>query len=104
MMIALEIHLQGDGSLNEMVAGKTINAAADDAVLHVSRLPNATARGLSSVALAFELKDGSIAFIETTAALFINAANAVRVADEVAASHAAARLSGSDTDSTTAQE
>lgn len=73
-MIALRIVPDGDGQFPEM-EGKTVHRTER---LTVTALTGGLASGKPSVALIAQLDDGSFVFCETTLALFLSAADALR--------------------------
>jgi hypothetical protein len=51
--------------------------------LKVGRVPNGTASGKSTVMLQVPLPDGKLVIVETTLALFINAARSLAISDGI---------------------
>lgn len=73
-MIHIRIILDGEGAIPEM-RGKTIHRADS---LTVTGLAGGMQSGKPSVALVIPLEDGSFVFAETSLALFLSAADALR--------------------------
>lgn len=76
-MPMLHIHLEGDGALNAVAEGATGIVHVQNDV-HVTALPHGTTGGKPSVAFGFRLPDGRLVIAETTLALFLLAADALK--------------------------
>ena len=88
-MTPLSINLQGDNAWPELVEPMKRGEVHHVPMTHVARLPMGTVRGKSAVIVRGTLPDGRTVVLETTAALFINAAKAIEAREQMEAANAA---------------
>lgn len=69
------INLNGDNVWPELADGRTILHHTDP--IHLTSLPDGMASGKPSVALRFDLEDGSTLVAETSGEMFVAAARAL---------------------------
>jgi hypothetical protein len=74
-MIGLHIILDGEGAWKDLF-DKQVREATD---IHIAALPNGMASGKPSVAFRLDLSDGSVAIGQTSLALLLTAADALRL-------------------------
>lgn len=74
-MLKMNINLEGDGALKGTPRSKVIHLTN---AITVATLDGGMESGRPSVAFIFELPDGRKVFAETSAVLFINAANVIQ--------------------------
>lgn len=75
-MPMLSIHLEGDGALGTVCAGRQVIHLTNE--LHVAGLAAGMQSGKPSAAFAFVLPDGRAVIAETSLALFLMAADALK--------------------------
>jgi hypothetical protein len=73
-MIPLEVHLDGDNCWPDLKE----RGFTEGQFKAVAALPQGTASGKPSVAVRVELPDGTVVVAETTLALFLTAADAIK--------------------------
>lgn len=77
-MIALEIHLNGDGLGRDLkdTPERIIHLGNDAPPIHISVLDGGMRSGKASIMLRIDLPDGKVVLAETSLALFLTAAKA----------------------------
>lgn len=77
-MISLELKLDGDGAWPELAEAIQNNLVAKAVRLHVAGLRGGMVSGKPSVTLRLDLDDGTFAIAETSLALFLMTADALK--------------------------
>lgn len=78
MTVVVNLKLEGDGAFAEEFKDREIVRVADGTVMYITGLEGGMASGKPSVAFAFNLPDGRFVFAQTSLAMLLTVADALR--------------------------
>ena len=81
-MIRLDVYTHGDNCWPDLIDTNGQPKFVEGTLVGIARLPDATAKGNSTVTVRVELPDGTTVLAQTTLALIHNAVNVFKIAEE----------------------